>query len=61
MFHKERDQIKFQAYIGISNVTIDLCKFFGGEDSHMLLDIFAGEIHKYGNIMQPCPLTVKWA
>lgn len=52
LFHKGK------SYLGIQNITLDLCKLASGEIKNVLFDMVTNGIEKYGNIMQPCPRKV---
>lgn len=59
MFYKERDSQAFTPFAGISNLIIDFCKFGAGGESHLILEMFASDMRKYGNVMHPCPMKVR--
>lgn len=47
----------YRTFMGVRNVSIDLCKVNKGSQS-MLLEIFAKNVGKYSNIMRQCPFRV---
>lgn len=56
---KDKSQIRYRTYIGLNNVTLDICKFLNGGEGHMLLHMMSDGMENYGNFLEPCPLKVK--
>lgn len=51
------DQIQYRPYMGINNITIDICKYMNGHTYSILFDMFLKNFKNYGNMYQPCPFA----
>lgn len=56
--HRRHDFGKFRQYIGLNNVTLDICKITSGKANYMVMNLFIDEFKKYGNVLQECPMKV---
>lgn len=56
-FYKTFNDAKFKPFLGLSNVTADLCQYLDHGNS-MLVDMFIDEIKKTSNLFHSCPFTV---
>lgn len=58
ILYKSKTQLKFNPYIGLNNVTVNVCKFMNGNGNNNIVDMMLEILKKYGNIIQPCPMKV---
>lgn len=55
LFHKEQPKDDYEIYLGMQNLTFDMCKYIAGEVKYELLDLVADKVKEHGNWMDPCP------
>lgn len=56
-FYKTFNDLKFKPFLGLSNVTVDLCQYLDHGNS-MLVDMFIDQIKKTSNLFHSCPFKV---
>lgn len=56
LFHKRNGRY-VKAY-GISNLTIDVCKYVSGGLTSKLMNMVEDEMKTHSNLLQPCPISV---
>lgn len=59
MFLKKKPKDKFRVFMGVNNLTVDICKYANGQVASLLLDMFVNALTHNGNILHPCPFSVK--
>lgn len=58
MMHSQPDsEMKYKPYMGINNITIDVCKYMSHTTSSILFDMLLRGFKHYVNLFQPCPFT----
>lgn len=57
---KKPREKKYQIFMGISNITADLCKLVAGQSHSTFFDIAAFDLERISNIMHPCPYSVSF-
>lgn len=58
VYHPANKNGKGKIFFGMSNITIDLCRFFNGKITSNLMEIIAGDLRKCSNGYHPCPYEV---
>lgn len=56
--YRRRDEKAFSIFMGIKNMTIDICKVFEGVTHSILVDIILKDLQTYSNIVHSCPFRV---
>lgn len=56
MFRKQASTYK--TFMGMNNLTIDLCKYLGGGISTAVIDILFPNARTHSNVFHPCPFSV---
>lgn len=54
-----KDKKGFIIYMGLRNVTIDICRALKGRVQSVLFDIMLADVKKYSNALHPCPFAVR--
>lgn len=49
---------RFMPIFGLKNITIDMCRYLKGIAKSQFMDMIAGNMRKYSNILHPCPFSV---
>lgn len=57
---KKPKATKFETYMGIRNVTINLCSFLGGKMESIFIGVFTKDLRRHTNAFHPCPFSVIW-
>lgn len=55
---KRPHEKQFSFFMGASNISIDICKVFGGRGQSMFIDMVAKDLKKSTNMLHPCPFQV---
>lgn len=55
---KQPRDTDYKTFLGLSNVTIDVCKVFSGKAQSIFLEMILGDLKKSTNMMHPCPFKV---
>lgn len=58
LFQKKHNEQKYRIFLGLNNVTVDLCGYLKGAQQSGLMDIIVKDIKKYGNVFHACPFSV---
>ena len=59
IYRRAAAEIKYKPYLGIHNITLDVCGYLGGKTPSMLADMLYKDIRKYSNIFHSCPFSVR--
>lgn len=54
-----QDSKSFVSFMGVRNVTIDVCRYMNGAVQSALLDIIVADLRKFTNLLHPCPYNVR--
>lgn len=46
-------------FLGLKNVTIDICRFLEGKVTSTLMNLVAAEMQNCSNAFHPCPYSVR--
>lgn len=57
-FYRISNDIPFKSFLGLSNVTVDLCQYLEHGSGIMMVDMFVDEFKKSSNLFHPCPFKV---
>lgn len=49
---------EYHIYMGLNNVTIDICNYMNGNLQSLLMDMFLNDVKQYGNVIHRCPYAV---
>lgn len=60
MFHRDNPEAKYRPYIGLANVTINMCMFLDKKDKNPILSMALVGLDKKGNVLQSCPIQVSF-
>lgn len=58
LLHKKNNEPKYRAFLGLRNVTIDLCRYLRGTSQSALMDSIIKNVKQFGNVFHPCPFKV---
>lgn len=58
LLHRKADEPKLRVFLGLRNVTVDLCRYLKGTFQSNLMDVVIKDVKKFGNIFHPCPFSV---
>lgn len=56
--YKRPNEKKFGTFMGVQNLTADICKVQAGGASSIFLDIFRKDLQAHSNIFHACPFEV---
>lgn len=58
MYGKKPRESDFKIFMGLKNITFDVCKLNSGKMQSFFYDMMLAGARKYTNTMHPCPYTV---
>lgn len=50
----------YRIFLGMNNVTVDLCAYFGGSLSSAIMNVFFKDLKEHTNLFHPCPFSVNF-
>lgn len=56
--YKTASDLNFKPFLGLSNVTIDVCHYLINGNS-MMVDLFLDDVKKHSNLIHSCPFKVR--
>lgn len=55
----KREGETYRTYMGMNNITLDICRTFDGSLQSIFMDFFLNDFKRYSNFYHPCPFKVR--